>query len=637
MYWLRRVPTETRIVVVVVFLALFQAILLSVFGLTAIYTERAAAEGRLRANAINFLRLRVVHRAEAELRERAQQACAAAFDRQEPDWRLRATGLFTDAYLLERDGTIRSPFGGPLYRPPAFLASDDERAQKEADAIVEQYIKFYIPETEAEKAELDLKLAQKYPFARAADDREESLALLFAASPLFVRDAKPTKERALQVRWIGVLNRVAGHIAAESVLDYLNRVDRVGASIPGFAEAVAAQEAGPARSLEAVLIEAPDLRRESRSILHQNHVADPQQPFYVRSLGADAPVQVLAIDRGRLHEMLAGVVRGVSEDAADTGLATLEIVEGTASGSTVPSEKLVDLPGYVAVATISEEALRGEAGRRERSYWYIIAFSVAGILAGGFLTARVVMRELRLAKLKSGFVSNVSHELKTPLTSIRMFTEMLRSGQVTDETERQECLKVISTESERLVRLIQRVLDFGRLDARKHRFQWTTGPLDGLVRREVERFLGTTGLDKSRFLLRIAPDQPHVRHDPEAFAEVISSLLSNAYKYSPPDDRRLAVMLARQRGRLLLTVEDNGPGIPPRERTKIFEQFYRSNDYLSREVEGTGLGLSIVRSIVHAHGGRVLVEEPSEGGSRFVVALPLTAKTRAMEPAEVAP
>ena len=95
--------------------------------------------------------------------------------------------------------------------------------------------------------------------------------------------------------------------------------------------------------------------------------------------------------------------------------------------------------------------------------------------------------------------------------------------------------------------------------------------------------------------------------------------------------------LAPQRGRLLLTVEDNGPGIPPRERTKIFEQFYRSSDYLSREVEGTGLGLSIVRSIVHAHGGRVLVEERSGGGSRFVVALPLTAKTRAVEPAEVAP
>ncbi len=636
MHWLRRVPTETRIVVVVVFLALFQAILLSVFGLTAIYTERANAEGRLRADAINFLG-RVVHRAEDELRERAQQACAAAFDRQEADWRLRATGLFTEAYLLEKDGTIRLPFGDPLYRPPSLLASDDERAQKEAQEIVEQFTKFWIPETEEEKAELDLKLAQKYPFARDADDREESLALLFAASPLLVPEAEPTKELALQVRWIGVLNRVAKHIASKRVRDYLNRVDRMGASIPGFAEAVAAQEAGPAKSLEAVLIEAPDLRRESRSILHQNRVADPKQPFYVHSLGAEAPVQVLAIERNRLHEMLAGVVRGVAKDAADNGLATLEIVEGDASNSSVPAEELAELPGYIAVATISEAALRGAAGRRERSYWYIIAFSVAGILAGGFLTARVVMRELRLAKLKSGFVSNVSHELKTPLTSIRMFTEMLRSGQVTDETEREECLKVISTESERLVRLIQRVLDFSRLEARKHRFQWRTGPLDGLVRREAERFLGTTGLDKSRFQLRIAPDQPLVNHDPEAFAEVISNLLSNAYKYSPPDDRWLALTLAPQRGRLLLTVEDNGPGIPPRERTKIFEQFYRSNDYLSREVEGTGLGLSIVRSIVHAHGGRILVEERSGGGSRFVVALPLTAKTRTMEPAEVAP
>ena len=113
---------------------------------------------------------------------------------------------------------------------------------------------------------------------------------------------------------------------------------------------------------------------------------------------------------------------------------------------------------------------------------------IAGILAGGFLTARVVSREVRLAKLKSGFVSNVTHELKTPLTSIRMFAEMLRGGKVTDEEERKECLDVIAQETDRLGRLIQQVLDFGRLEARKRQFRWTVASLAPVVEREAERF-----------------------------------------------------------------------------------------------------------------------------------------------------
>ncbi|MFQ5844000.1 MAG: sensor histidine kinase, partial [Planctomycetota bacterium] len=283
------------------------------------------------------------------------------------------------------------------------------------------------------------------------------------------------------------------------------------------------------------------------------------------------------------------------------------------------------LPDYVATARISEEARAARAAGRERIYWYIIAFSVAGILAGGCLTARVVMREIKLAKLKSGFVSNITHELKTPLTSIRMFTEMLREGKVMGDAERDQCLTIIAQESTRLSHLIQRVLDFGKLEARRRTYRWTTRSVAGLVVREAERFQRTTDLSADRLELRIEGQVPPVQHDPEALAEVLSNLLSNAYKYSSPEDRRIGVSLRAARGRVLLCVEDNGPGVAAGERKRIFEQFYRSHDLLTNEVEGTGLGLTIARNLVRAHGGNIRVEDRPGGGSRFVVDLPAAA------------
>jgi len=122
---------------------------------------------------------------------------------------------------------------------------------------------------------------------------------------------------------------------------------------------------------------------------------------------------------------------------------------------------------------------------------------------------------------------------------------------------------------------------------------------------------------------------PPVNHDPEALGEVIANLLSNAHKYTANRKRQIDLTAGPQSGRVVISVEDNGPGVAPRERRKIFEQFYRADDLLTREVEGTGLGLSIARNIVRAHGGRILVEDGSEGGSRFVVVLPAASKRAA--------
>jgi len=361
--------------------------------------------------------------------------------------------------------------------------------------------------------------------------------------------------------------------------------------------------------------------------LHRNVMADKRVGFYVRRVGALPATQVLAVDPTRLGEFLDGIATAASRRAAAEGLEPRIVVGSAEHGDVWVGLKA--LPGFVATTRISPETVRERAGGRERFYWYIIAFSVAGILAGGFWTARTVMRQVRLAKLKSGFVSTVSHELKTPLTSIRMFAEMLSSGKVTDDAERQECLEVITQETERLSRLIQQVLDFGRLQSRQRRFDWRVASLAHLVDRETARFRRASGLDEERFEVHIAVNLPPVHHDPDAFSEVLANLLSNALKYSPQDDKHIVLTLGPSQGRVVLTVEDNGPGVAPRERRHIFEQFYRADDLLTRSIEGTGLGLSIARGIVRAHGGRIFVEDSSLGGSRFVVILPAVSRKRA--------
>jgi len=621
MYWLRRIPAETRIVVLVVFLALFQAVLLSVFGLGAIRRERKDAAEGLYDQAQAFLQRDVVVPAQNALHERAGLALRAAFVQRDPDWRAQLAaageGLFTDAFLVRADGRIEEPGGLPLWLPDGVADREEAKARAQANDLCAEYggHKF----DDAQKMERNLRFAEEHPFAR--DEFGRSRALLHAAAPLLGPASTGT---LLRVRRVGVLNRVAGRVGADETGLFLARVDAAGGTDPAYVAGRAAQEER-ARVLDELRKEWQHFQPGGTPLLHRNLRADPDTRFYVWQVGGAGDMEVLAVDPKELAKFLAGIAASAAAWAPEGVRPEISL----SPPPDRPAARIAALPGYQASASISDRAVLDRARDRERPYWYIIAFSVAGILAGGLLTARAVMREVKLAKLKSGFVSNVSHGLKTPLTSLKMFADMLRSGQVKDEAERRECLDIIAQETERLGRLIQQVLDFGRLEARRRPFRWATGSLEPVVRAEAERFRRTMGLSPEAFVLRVAVNTPVVAHDPDAFAEVVSNLLSNAYKYSRRADRRIEMTLGPERGRVLLAVEDNGPGVPRRERRRIFEQFYRADDLLTQEVEGTGLGLAIAQHIVRAHGGRIFVEDRPGGGSRFVVVLPPAAGTRA--------
>jgi signal transduction histidine kinase len=253
------------------------------------------------------------------------------------------------------------------------------------------------------------------------------------------------------------------------------------------------------------------------------------------------------------------------------------------------------------------------------SFWTVV-LACAAVVGGTVIVVRRVSREIRLAREKTDFVSTVTHELKTPLTSIRMFTETLLTGRVRDEAEKRECFQVIAEETDRLSRLIARMLDFSKMERGLRRFQFREETPDSVAREAVQAFQAQkkTGDELS---VQIMGPFPALVCDRDAVIEVLQNLLGNAFKYSRGTPQ-VTLRAWASRGRVNFAVMDRGIGIPKREQKKIFEKFYRVDDSLAREVEGCGLGLAISAHIAKAHGGQIRVESEPGQGSIFTLVLP---------------
>lgn len=228
----------------------------------------------------------------------------------------------------------------------------------------------------------------------------------------------------------------------------------------------------------------------------------------------------------------------------------------------------------------------------------------------------------QIDQLKDEFLYTVTHELRTPLTSVRAFTEIMHDHPDMDEQKRQEFLKVMVYELERLSKLITQVLDLEKLESGKHPLQITSVRPNELLNRVVSSF--NTGLDENNFNLSISNEvDKEVSLDEDLMERVLVNLLGNAKKYIPIEGGKIHVDMNSDESMLTIAVEDNGPGIPVEQRAQVFNKFYQVVQSKKSNAGGSGLGLSICKKIIDLHKGNISVEQSNLGGAKFIIQIPM--------------
>jgi signal transduction histidine kinase len=255
--------------------------------------------------------------------------------------------------------------------------------------------------------------------------------------------------------------------------------------------------------------------------------------------------------------------------------------------------------------------------------WIAALALVLGVAVfGGYLLLSDVNRDVHMTEVRSQFVASVSHELKTPLTAIRMFAETLAMGRARDERTKSEYLDTIVGESERLARLVDNVLDFSKIEQGKKIYRLRPTRLDEVANSATRAMQFPLAQEGFRLRLSVQEEMPEIEADPDAIQQAILNLLTNAMKYSG-DAREIDLRLAARNGDAVIEVVDHGLGMAPEEQKHVFEKFYRAPSHESRLIAGTGLGLTLVDHIVKAHGGRVEVASAPGAGSTFCMFLPI--------------
>lgn len=262
------------------------------------------------------------------------------------------------------------------------------------------------------------------------------------------------------------------------------------------------------------------------------------------------------------------------------------------------------------------------AARQIAVYTWTGVLVILLILIVSALAMRAIGRQIRLNEMKNDFIATVSHELKTPLASMRVLVDTLLEGNVRDEAQVKQYLQLTSRENERLSRMIDNFLTFSRMERNKVAFNLTDASPAHMASDAIEVVKTKFETHHCHLDLDIADNLPGVQADHDALVTVLVNLLDNACKYTG-ENKRVSFRVFMENGHVCFAVGDNGIGIARRHLRRIFDRFYQVDSSLARKAEGCGLGLSIVKFIVDAHNGSIDVESRPDQGSTFSVRLPI--------------
>jgi signal transduction histidine kinase/tetratricopeptide (TPR) repeat protein len=264
----------------------------------------------------------------------------------------------------------------------------------------------------------------------------------------------------------------------------------------------------------------------------------------------------------------------------------------------------------------------GIAGLKHSFYFWTILTLVVVLTFGAFLIARTIAHETEILKLKSDFVSSVSHEFKTPLTSIKALAERLQGDKVIDSVRMKQYFSLISQNADQLTRLVKNLLDFSKIEEGKIEYSFVLTDVAQLVAQQIQDYGKNDVQKRGRIKALIPGDIPQLYVDREALSQALNNLLDNAFKFSPMD-AEVEVRVKKDGENAVIEVADQGIGIPQDELGKVFEKFYQARNADRQSAKGTGLGLTLVKHTAEAHGGGVSVRSKVGEGSVFSLTLPI--------------
>jgi len=259
---------------------------------------------------------------------------------------------------------------------------------------------------------------------------------------------------------------------------------------------------------------------------------------------------------------------------------------------------------------------------RKNFYFWTILFFIIFLFFGTALVVRTISHEVEVLRIKSDFVSSVSHEFKTPLTSIKALVERLQEGKVKDLAKRSEYFSIISQDTDKLSRMVKNILDFSKIEEGKREYEYKETDVIQIIKNEIENFKKDKIDTDIKISTQLPQSLPHLYLDKEAFSQALNNLLENAAKFSP-GKKEIYVRAREDEKNIIIEVEDRGIGIKSSEIDKIFDKFYQGKSAAEQSAKGTGLGLTLVKHTVEAHSGNISVQSQIGKGSTFFLIFPI--------------